>query len=131
MLTERGVELPLPGQSTTTPEDRMEKELAVQKKVVGAARVDALYASAPTMRSKSALPVGQLLRRPHVARDGFGNVVNAQLRSQVDCRSDAVGSATRPARMKTTSPTITTHAGNTRTTTGCSVVLTSKKIASK
>jgi 4-carboxymuconolactone decarboxylase len=31
VLTERGVELPLRGQSTTTPEDRMEKGLAVQK----------------------------------------------------------------------------------------------------
>jgi 4-carboxymuconolactone decarboxylase len=47
VLTERGVELPLPGQSTTTPENRMEKGLAVQKEVVGANRVDALYASAP------------------------------------------------------------------------------------
>jgi 4-carboxymuconolactone decarboxylase len=47
VLAERGVELPLPGQSTTTPENRMEKGLAVQKEVVGADRVDALYASAP------------------------------------------------------------------------------------
>jgi 4-carboxymuconolactone decarboxylase len=47
ILTERGVELPLPGQSSTTPEDRMEKGLAVQKEVVGADRVEALYAFAP------------------------------------------------------------------------------------
>jgi 4-carboxymuconolactone decarboxylase len=47
ILTERGVELPLAGQSSTTPEDRMEKGLAVQKEVVGADRVEALYASAP------------------------------------------------------------------------------------
>jgi 4-carboxymuconolactone decarboxylase len=47
ILTERGVELPLPGQSSTTPEDRMEKGLAVQEEVVGADRVEALYASAP------------------------------------------------------------------------------------
>ncbi|WP_336215895.1 carboxymuconolactone decarboxylase family protein [Nonomuraea sp. LPB2021202275-12-8] len=47
VLTERGVELPLPGQSTTTPETRAERGLAVQKQIVGAERVDALYASAP------------------------------------------------------------------------------------
>jgi 4-carboxymuconolactone decarboxylase len=47
VLTERGVELPLAGQSTTTPETRAEKGLAVQKQIVGAETVDALYASAP------------------------------------------------------------------------------------
>jgi 4-carboxymuconolactone decarboxylase len=46
VLTERGVELPLPGQSTTTSENREEKGLAVQKQIVGADVVDALYASA-------------------------------------------------------------------------------------
>ena len=47
VLTERGVKLPLPGQSATTPETRMAKGLAVQKEIVGAERVDQLYASAP------------------------------------------------------------------------------------
>ena len=47
VLTDNGVELPLPGQSTTTPEDRMEKGLAVQKKIVGVEAVEAMYASAP------------------------------------------------------------------------------------
>jgi 4-carboxymuconolactone decarboxylase len=47
ILTERGVEPPLPGQSTTTPQTRAEKGLAVQKQVVGAETVDALHASAP------------------------------------------------------------------------------------
>ncbi len=47
VLTERGVALPLPRQSTTTPETRFEKGLEVQKRIVGADRVDALYASAP------------------------------------------------------------------------------------
>ncbi|HEY0187715.1 MAG TPA: carboxymuconolactone decarboxylase family protein [Cellulomonas sp.] len=46
-LTDRGVPLPLPGQSTTTPEDRMAKGLAVQAAIIGQDRVDALYASAP------------------------------------------------------------------------------------
>jgi 4-carboxymuconolactone decarboxylase len=46
VLTERGVELPLPGQSTTTPADRAEKGLAVQRDIVGADVIDALYAAA-------------------------------------------------------------------------------------
>lgn len=46
-LTERGIELPLPRQSTTTPETREELGLAVQMEIIGAARVDSLYASAP------------------------------------------------------------------------------------
>ncbi len=46
-LTERGVELPLPGQSRTTPQTRAEIGLAVQKQIVGDDRVDALYDAAP------------------------------------------------------------------------------------
>jgi 4-carboxymuconolactone decarboxylase len=47
VLTERGVALPLPGQSTTTPGDRAEKGLAVQKQIIGSDAVEKLYASAP------------------------------------------------------------------------------------
>ena len=47
VLTERGVALPLPGQSTTAPETRAEKGLAIQKRIVGDAMVEKLYASAP------------------------------------------------------------------------------------
>lgn len=47
VLTERGVALPLPGQSTTTPDNRAEKGLAVEKQIVGADVVEKLYASAP------------------------------------------------------------------------------------
>jgi 4-carboxymuconolactone decarboxylase len=47
VLTERGVALPLPGQSTTTPETRAEKGLAIQKQIVGSDTVERLYASAP------------------------------------------------------------------------------------
>src|ERR671933_1794148 len=47
LLTERGVALPLPGQSTTTPQTRAEKGLAVQKQIVGSDVVEKLYASAP------------------------------------------------------------------------------------
>ena len=46
-LTERGVAMPLPGQSTTTPETRAEKGLAVQKQTIGSDRVEQLYASTP------------------------------------------------------------------------------------
>jgi 4-carboxymuconolactone decarboxylase len=47
VLTERGVPLPLPGQSTTTPETRTQKGLEVQKHIVGDEVVEQLYASAP------------------------------------------------------------------------------------
>jgi 4-carboxymuconolactone decarboxylase len=47
VLAGRGVQLPLPGQSTTTPSTRLERGLAVQKQIVGGERVDAMYAAAP------------------------------------------------------------------------------------
>jgi 4-carboxymuconolactone decarboxylase len=47
VLTERGIKLPLPGQSTTTPESRAEKGLAVQKRIIGSDVVEKLCASAP------------------------------------------------------------------------------------
>jgi len=46
VLTGRGISLPLEGQSTTTPETRAEKGLAVQKEIVGAGRIDQMYATA-------------------------------------------------------------------------------------
>jgi 4-carboxymuconolactone decarboxylase len=46
VLTQHRIELPLPGQSTTTPADRAGKGLAVQKDIVGADAVDAMYAAA-------------------------------------------------------------------------------------
>jgi 4-carboxymuconolactone decarboxylase len=47
VLTDHGVELPLAGQSTTTPETRMERGRAVQEHIIGADAVEQLYASAP------------------------------------------------------------------------------------
>ncbi len=47
VLTERGVKLPLPGQSTTTPATRAQEGLAVQKQIIGADTVDKLYNSSP------------------------------------------------------------------------------------
>jgi 4-carboxymuconolactone decarboxylase len=62
VLTERGVELPLPGQSTTTPDTRAEKGLAVQKEIVGADVVEGMYAAAPEDEQHiPTVPVGQLL----------------------------------------------------------------------
>jgi 4-carboxymuconolactone decarboxylase len=48
VLVERGIKLPLPGQSTTTPENRAEKGLKVQKEIIGSNTVEKLYASART-----------------------------------------------------------------------------------
>jgi len=47
VLTERGVKLPLPDQSSTTPENRAEKGLALQKQIIGDEAVEKLYACAP------------------------------------------------------------------------------------
>ncbi len=47
VLTERGVELPLPPQSTTTRGTRAADGIAVQKQIVGVEGVDRMYASAP------------------------------------------------------------------------------------
>jgi 4-carboxymuconolactone decarboxylase len=47
LLAERGVQLPLPGQATTTPATRLERGLAVQRQIVGGERVDAMYDAAP------------------------------------------------------------------------------------
>jgi 4-carboxymuconolactone decarboxylase len=46
-LIDRGIELPLEGQSTTTPETRADKGLAAEKQIIGAEVVEQLYASAP------------------------------------------------------------------------------------
>jgi 4-carboxymuconolactone decarboxylase len=47
VLRERGIELPVPGQATTTPETRVQKGLEVQRRIVGDEGVDRLYASTP------------------------------------------------------------------------------------
>ena len=47
VLTERGIALPLPGQSSTTLENRLQKGLAVQGQIIGEDRVKSLYEAAP------------------------------------------------------------------------------------
>ena len=46
VLVDRGVELPLPGQSATTPNSRTEVGRAVQNRIVGADKVAGMYATA-------------------------------------------------------------------------------------
>jgi 4-carboxymuconolactone decarboxylase len=71
VLKERGVELPLPPQSTTTPENRAEKGLAVQKEIIGNEVVDKLYSSSP----KDQLHIQQYLSAncfgDHLSRTGI------------------------------------------------------------
>jgi len=71
VLKERGFELPLPPQSTTTPENRAEKGLAVQKEIIGNELVDKLYSSSP----KDQLHIQQYLSAncfgDHLSRTGI------------------------------------------------------------
>jgi len=46
VLIDRGVKLPLPGQSSTAPENRAEKGLEVQKQIIGSDAMEKLHASA-------------------------------------------------------------------------------------
>lgn len=47
ILTERGIKLPLEGQSSTNPDNRMEKGLKIQKEIVGAEVIDKMYENSP------------------------------------------------------------------------------------
>lgn len=47
IFIERGIKLPLEGQSVTTPETRFEKGIAKQKEIVGGERIEAMYKNAP------------------------------------------------------------------------------------
>ena len=65
VLDDRGVELPLPGQSTTTTAEPHAERRAVQAEIVGEDSVDAaLRGCAGRRAAHPALAVGQLLRRP-------------------------------------------------------------------
>jgi 4-carboxymuconolactone decarboxylase len=70
-LTERGVNLPLPGQSTTTPENRFEKGLAIQKQIISNESVERLYSNAP----KDQMHIQRLLSAncfgDHLSRSGI------------------------------------------------------------
>ncbi|HTR15967.1 MAG TPA: carboxymuconolactone decarboxylase family protein [Acetobacteraceae bacterium] len=47
MLTDRSIALPLPGQSTTTPDTRAERGRAVQERIIGHDAVERRYVAAP------------------------------------------------------------------------------------
>ncbi len=65
ILTGRGVKLPLEGQSTTTPETRFEKGLAVQKAIFGEA-IDKMYQDSPA---------NQLHLQKYLSANCFGDYV--------------------------------------------------------
>ena len=71
VLTERGVQLPLPGQSTTTPENRKEKGLAVQKEIIGSEAVEKLYANAPADQQHIQLYLSANCFGDHYTRTGI------------------------------------------------------------
>jgi 4-carboxymuconolactone decarboxylase len=71
VLVDRGVELPLSGQSTTTPETRLDRGLAVQRRIVGGDRVDQLYASAPDDETHIQRLLSANCFGDHVARGGL------------------------------------------------------------
>jgi 4-carboxymuconolactone decarboxylase len=96
VLTARGVRLPLDGQSTTTPHTRHEKGLAVQKRIVGADRVDAMYASAPPdeahiQRYLSANCFGDHLTRTGIDLPTRELLTFAMLISMGGCERQAAG----------------------------------------
>jgi 4-carboxymuconolactone decarboxylase len=63
VLQSRGIKLPLAGQSTTTPETRLEKGLAAQEQIFGD-RIEQLYAQAPK---------DQLHIQRHLSANCFGD----------------------------------------------------------
>jgi 4-carboxymuconolactone decarboxylase len=75
ILESRGIKLPLEGQSTTTPETRLEKGLALQKAMVGAERIDKMYADSPA---------SQLHIQKYLSANCFGDYV---IRSGVDIKT--------------------------------------------
>jgi 4-carboxymuconolactone decarboxylase len=75
ILESRGEKLPLEGQATTTPETRFEKGLALQKAMVGAERIDKMYAGAPA---------NQIHIQKYLSANCFGDYV---IRTGVDVKT--------------------------------------------
>lgn len=72
VLTEHGVELPLDGQAATTPATRAERGRAVQEQIVGAGRVQRMYASAAADELHFQEFLSANCFGDHVARTGIG-----------------------------------------------------------
>jgi len=75
ILESRGVKLPLEGQSATTPETRFEKGFALQKEMIGAERIDQMYADAPA---------NQIHIQKYLSANCFGDYV---IRNGVDIKT--------------------------------------------
>ena len=71
VLSESGIKLPLPGQATTTPETRLEKGREVQGQIIGADRVEKLYASSPQDQMHIQRYLSANCFGDHVARGGI------------------------------------------------------------
>jgi len=71
LFAERGIKLPLPGQSTTTPQNRVEKGIAVMKQIVGSDAVEKLRASAPDDQKHIYGYLAANCFGDHVARGGI------------------------------------------------------------
>jgi 4-carboxymuconolactone decarboxylase len=111
VLTARGVELPLPGQSTTTPETRDSRGLAVQKQIVGADRVDAMYAGAPAdelhiQRYLSANCFGDHYTRTGLDLPTRELLTFAMLIAMGGCEPQAKGHVTANLNVGNTRPTL-------------------------
>jgi 4-carboxymuconolactone decarboxylase len=75
ILESRGVKLPLEGQAATMPETRFEKGFALQKAMIGAERIDKMYADAPA---------NQIHIQKYLSANCFGDYV---ARSGIDLQS--------------------------------------------
>jgi 4-carboxymuconolactone decarboxylase len=111
VLTERGVTLPLPAQSVTTPATRAEKGLAVQKQIVGDDTVDKLYASAPSDEQHIQRLLSANCFGDHLTRSGLDIQTRELLTFRLACWSHLVGAT---PKSKGTSPQTSTSATTAR-----------------
>lgn len=71
VFVERGIQLPLPAQSTTTPENRAERGRAMQARIIGAGAVENLYANAPADQAHIQRFLSANCFGDHYTRDGI------------------------------------------------------------
>jgi 4-carboxymuconolactone decarboxylase len=98
VLTSRDIELPLPGQSTTTPETRQAWGLEVQRQLLGE-RIDQMYAQSPKdqlhiQRYLSANCFGDFLTRTGLDLKTRELLTLAMLASLGGCESQLAGHVT-------------------------------------
>lgn len=72
VLAERGVKLPLPGQSTTTPETRAENGLALQKEIAGEESLQKMLEAAPEDEQHIHRFLAENCFGDYVSRSGIG-----------------------------------------------------------